>query len=219
MSFELTIAAFYLVLASGLLGRNLWLVTLGLLLCLLSRYTLVFWLPLMAWMLWQEQAPKTNFTVWGAVALSVLLVYLVPFYFKDPSILTEGIHYHNNCAIGEWTGYGEPPVSWSMEKGIYFALYLKNLFGGEMAERVTQARVVQAAVMLSLLGFGLWAYRRWKSRLDGFALGLVMLYAMVGCFYFFSPMTFQYYYLVLFMLSAVVTGKTVLTPEKQAPAA
>lgn len=213
VSLETVIAAYYLVLAVGLAGRNMGLITLGLILCLLSRYTLIFWLPLFAYVLWQEKPLRTSLQTWGSVALSIVLIYIVPFLLKDPSIFSKGITYHNGCAAAEWTGYGENPVSWTMERGIYFAIYMKTWFTGDMEHRVFLARAIQAAVMLGLLGFGIWAFHRWRARMDGFALSLVMLYAVIACFYFFSPMTFQYYFLVLFVLSAVVTAKVLLLPQ------
>jgi hypothetical protein len=100
-----------------------------------------------------------------------------------------------------------------MEKGVYFGINMKALFPGDAVQQVFLARVLQATLMLVLLGFGLWAYRRWKDRVDGFSLCVVLLYAVLGCFYFFSPMTFQYYLLVLFVLSAAVVGKVVLNKE------
>ncbi|MBK8965544.1 MAG: hypothetical protein IPM36_02465 [Lewinellaceae bacterium] len=216
VSLETIIAAYYLLLAVGLLERNLRLVTLGLICCLLSRYTLIFWLPLLAYVIFRQQALRQNIWIWGTVALSILLLYVFPFFLKDSSIFSKGITHHNNSAVGEWTGYGNPPVSWSMESGIYFAVFMKPLFSGEMEHRVWLARVVQASIMLVLLIFGLWAYHRWKPKLHPYSLCLVMLYAVLTCFYFFSPMTFKYYYLVLFVLSATVTAKVLLTPDKRA---
>jgi hypothetical protein len=213
VSFEIVVAAYYLVLVAGLLGRSLRWITIGIILCVLSRYTLVFWLPLLAFVLWQEYPRQANFRVWAAVALSVVLLYIVPFWLQDPGIFAAGIKYHNDGAVAQWIGQGDPPVSWSMEKGVYFGINMKALFPGDAVQQVFLARVLQATLMLVLLGFGLWAYRRWKDRVDGFSLCVVLLYAVLGCFYFFSPMTFQYYLLVLFMLSAAVVGKVILNKQ------
>lgn len=207
VSFELVIAAYYLVLAAGLLGRHVPTIVLGLTLCLLSRYTLLFWLPLLAYIWWKEFPLQTNYRIWGAVGLSVFLLYILPFYLQDPDIFATGIKYHNDAAIAEWHGYGDPPVSWSMERGIYFGINMKAVFPGDAAQQVFLARALQGALMLVLLGFGIGAYHRWKERLNPYDLCLGMLYAMVGCFYFFSPMTFQYYLLVLMVLGAVLAGR------------
>lgn len=210
VSFELVVAAYYLLLAAGLLGRNLAVTALGLVLCMLSRYTLFFWLPLLAFVLWNEYPRRVSYAVWGALAAAVLLLYVFPFYLVDPTIFATGIKYHNDGAVAQWAGFGDPPVSWSMEKGIYFGINMKAIFPGDAARQVFLARVLQALLMLALTGFGIWAYRRWKDRVSGWSLCLGLLYAVVGCFYFFSPMTFQYYLLVLFMLSATVLAGLML---------
>ncbi|MBK6929615.1 MAG: hypothetical protein IPH12_01670 [Saprospirales bacterium] len=211
VSFETVVAAYYLVLVAGLLGRHTGWITVGLIACLLSRYTLIFWLPLLGYVLWTEQPRRVSARLWRNVALGILLLYVLPFLLRDPGIFATGIKYHNDGAVAQWIGQGDPPVSWSMEKGVYFGINMKRWLPGDGAQQVLLARAVQAAVMLLLLGFGFWACRRWKDQLDGYSLCLVMLYAMVGCFYFFSPMTFQYYYLVLFMLSAAAVAKMLIT--------
>ena len=100
ISYELVIAAYYLVLAFGLYTRNTVVIALGLVLCLLSRYTLVFWIPLFAVLLWWNKPWKTSVAVWGAAAAAFILLYLLPFYAKDPSILTKGVTYH--LFVGNW---------------------------------------------------------------------------------------------------------------------
>ncbi len=210
VSFEIVIAAYYLVLAAGLLGRHVPTILTGLILCLLSRYTLLFWIPLLAYIWWKELPPRINYRIWGAAGLSVLLLYIFPFYLQDPDIFATGIKYHNDGAIAQWHGFGDPPVSWTMERGIYFGINMKAVFPGDAAQQVFLARALQGALMLALLGFGIWAYHRWKDRLNPYDLCLGMLYAMVGCFYFFSPMTFQYYLLVLMMLGSVVVAGMLL---------
>ncbi|TNE49784.1 MAG: hypothetical protein EP344_17885 [Bacteroidetes bacterium] len=207
VSFEIIIAAYYLVLATALSARNLPLVTLGVIFCLLSRYTLLFWLPMLAYVVWRMFPRKTSYLLWGSAALSVLLLYIIPFYLRDPDIFATGLKYHNDGAIAQWIGYGDPPVSFTMEKGIYFGINMKALFPGDAAQQVALARTVQGGIMLLLLAFGVWGYHRWSARMDGFSISLILLYLVLACFYFFSPMTFQYYLLVLFALSAVVVAR------------
>lgn len=205
VTLESSIAAYYLVLACGLAARSLPVTMAGIILCLLSRYTIVFWLPLFAVLLWLNAPARKNIMAWGIVLLSVLLVYVVPFYLQDPSILTEGLKYHNNVAIYEWTGYGEPKVSWTFESGIYFGRHLRDLLSGDMVHRVFIGRVIQAALMLLLLVGGWLIYKR--RRINFYDLSLGMLYLTILFFYLFGVLTYNYYYLPLFMISAVLCGK------------
>lgn len=212
VSFELIIAAYYLVLAAGLYARNVTLVIPGLILCLLSRYTLAFWLPLFAWLAWQAMPRRQNYLIWGSVAVAVTAVYVLPFLLKDPGILKSGLAYHNQAAVDEWKGYGDPPVSWSFERGIYFAPHLKAMFSGDMEQRVLGARVVQGSLMLLLLGAGMVLYRKWRAKIDWYHFSLVFLYLFVCVFYFFGPLTYRYYLIVLYVLSAVLCAGIITAP-------
>ncbi|HRI58967.1 MAG TPA: hypothetical protein PK228_04575 [Saprospiraceae bacterium] len=209
VSYELVIAAYYLVLAAGLRGHSTWWVTTGLILCLLSRYTLVFWVPLFAVLFWQNETLRRNAALWLSVAVSVLAIYVIPFLLKDPGVFLQGIAYHNNAAIAEWKGYGDPPVSWTLEQGIHFARHIRYLTGGDAERQVFVARVVQAVAMLLLLFAGLWGYRRWRDRIHFYDFSLLMLYFFILFFYNFGPLTYRYYLIVPLSLSAVICGRIV----------
>ena len=207
VSLETVIAAYYLVLAAGLVSRKVGWITAGLILCLLSRYTLVFWLPLLAFLLWKNLPRRQNLIIWATVATSVLLIYVFPFFAKDPTILSKGVAYHNLAAQDEWRGYGDPPVSWTMERGIHFAAHLKLMMTGDAQHQVFIARVVQASAMLGLLLLGLLGYRRWRNQVNFNDFALLMLYLFILFFYFFGPLTYRYYLIVPHTLAAVLCGQ------------
>ena len=206
VSYELNIAAYYLVLGIALYKRNVYWVLAGLILCILSRYTLAFWLPLFALLFWIYAPKKQSIITWGSVLAAFLLFYYIPFLSKEPEVLLKGVQYHNHAAVDEWKGYGDPPVSWSFERGIYFAPHMKAIFSGDMEQRVFKARVVQGSLMLLLFIGGFFLYRRWKDRIAWQHYSLGMLYAFMAVFYFFGPLTYRYYFIVLFMLSSVLVA-------------
>ena len=214
VSFELIIAAYYLLLGIGLSTKNRVLIGAGLIACLLSRYTLVFWLPLFALMYWQTEGKRRNLRLWGIVAAAVMLIYVLPFWMQAPEILSKGLHYHNEAAVNEWKGYGEPPVSWSMERGIHFALHLKTITGGDAENQVFIARVIQAFTMLFLLLLGVILYRKNRTLANPYDLGLMMLYLTVLCFYAFGPLTYRYYMVVPLILSALLTARIWVSPTQ-----
>ncbi|MEI8278108.1 MAG: hypothetical protein WCG87_00010 [Bacteroidota bacterium] len=211
VSLETEIAAYYMVLAIGLATRNLLIITIGIILCLLSRYTMIFWLPLFLILLFLNTPLKKNIWVWGSIFFSTLFIYIIPFYLKDPSILSQGISYHNAAAIYEWNGCGHPPVSETFESGINFAHHMKDLFqSGDMTHRVFMARVVQGSLILCLMLAGLLIHRRWRSKLNFYDLSLAMLYMVLLCFFMFGPLTYRYYYMPLFAVSAIICSKIIL---------
>ena len=214
ITYELVIAAYYLVLAAGLARHRIGWIGAGLILCLLSRYTLVFWVPLFAIFFWQNESLRRNIALWMSVAASILLVYVFPFLLKNPGVFLEGIAYHNGAAVAEWQGYGDPPVSWTMELGVHFALHMRNLTSGDAEHQVFIARVIQAAAMLSVFFAGWWGYRRWRDRIHYSDFSLLMLYVFILFFYNFGPLTYRYYLIVPLMLSAVICGRIWLSEPK-----
>ncbi len=202
LNFETPIAAYYLILALGLSRRNILLITVGLILCILSRYTLVFWIPLFAILLWINIPRKQSLMVWATVAMAILFIYIIPFYLRAPSALLSGIKYHNGAAVGEWSY-----VSGTFDLGIYFAPHMKAIFGGTMEHRVFCARIVQASVMLFLLFGGLWAYYRLRLKVNFYDFSLGMLYLVLLCFYTIGPLTYRYYLISLFFVGIILCAK------------
>jgi len=218
VSLETIIAAYYLVLAAGLANRNIVLTTVGIILCLLSRYTMIFWLPLFAILLWMNKPLKTSIAVWASAAIAVILLYVVPFLAKDPQILAKGIAYHNHCAIAEWDLFDEKAGDFgTFAGGIYFAPYEWKLISGDAEHKVFVSRAIQATLMIGLVVWGLLYYRKNKERLSFYDMSLAGLYLTVLFFYMFSPLLYKYYYIVLLCLSAVLTGKIIVNNDNNKP--
>lgn len=204
VTLETPIAAYYLLLAAALISRQLWLVVLAIVLCLLSRYTLVFWLPLFALLLFWERSFKTSLWVWSVIIVSLFVFYIIPFILKSPDILTTGLAYHNKAAVDEWHGYGEPPISWSQESGIYFAPHLKRFFSGNAYQQVYKTRILQASLMIMLNIIGGIVYRRFRKRIHYMDFGLIALYCFLMFFYLFGALTYRYYLITMFVLSVAM---------------
>ena len=190
LSLETIVAAYYLILITGLLARNHFLIILGLVLCLLSRYTLVFWLPLFAFIYFKEYDLKRSAVLWGTVLGSILLLYVFPFLFKDPSILTKGITYHNECAVNLLKNTGD---------GVHFANFIDRNTQYDGVQTVRIIRIIQLISMILLNALGIFVYHRFRNihALDTAAL---FLYIIVLAFFISSPMVFYYYYLVTLIL-------------------
>lgn len=204
VSYELIIAAYYLLLGVGLKSKSNILVLLGVTCCILSRYTLVFWLPLFFILFLKYESWQKSVFLWGGAGTLILLIYVMPFLSKDPSILSKGLTYHNNAAASEWKGYKETGISYTMERGIYFGGNMKRAFSGAWPERVYKARIVQAVIMLFLFLSGLILFYKLKDKIYYQDFSLVMLYFTLIFFYYFGPLTYQYYLLVPMMLAALL---------------
>lgn len=190
LSLETIIAAYYLILIVGLLSRNHFLIILGLILCLLSRYTLVFWLPMFAFIYFKTYDFKRNLVLWGSMVVSVLLLYVFPFLLKDPTILAKGIAYHNECAVNLLKNAGE---------GVHFANFIDRNTQCEDVQTVTIIRIIQLFCMIFMNIAGIYFYRRFRN-IHGLDIAALFLYSIILVFFLSSPMVFYYYYLVSFVL-------------------
>lgn len=211
LSVETTIAAFYLIVATGLILRNVRLTTIGIIACLLSRYTLVFWLPLFCLFLYQQYGFKKLKVFVASLLIAVLLIYVLPFLTHDSSIFLTGLKYHNDAAKFEWE-HG----SYSFGLGIYFAPHIDYLTHGNYHFKVSVARAVQAIVMMLILVIGYQYYKKNSNRINSFDFLMGMFYLIIACFYLFSPLTYRYYMISPLMLSSLLVVRLLLGKQNNA---
>lgn len=209
VSFEVLIMAYYFLLATGFIFKNNFLLIFGLTLCLLSRYTLIFWTPLLAIIFLVNFPLKKNLLYAFIVISAIVCIYIIPFILKDPSIFLKGIRYHNFCCISEidngfYTSYN----------GLHFA-YLLHLIPAKNTEAsVFLMRCIQAIALLGMLGLGLITYFKKKSHPDLYVHLLRYLYLFVLVFFCFSPLTYRYYLSVLLILSIAVCLQWIINLKK-----
>ncbi len=211
---ETLISAYYLVLAIGLMSKNLVITTIGIILCLLSRYTLVFWLPIFLILLWQNLSPRKNFVVWLSIIAAITFVYLLPFLSKDHTVFLHGLVYHNGCAYNCWNDFMNNKYNSSYYSGLFFAPRLYDIFPGTIEHKVFLARAVQGGVMLFLLGVYLAIYRKVKEEINFYHYCLAALYVSVFIFMLFSPLIFKYYYMPVLTISAVMCAQAIISNAK-----
>jgi hypothetical protein len=208
---ETVISAYYLVLAVGLMAKNLTITTIGIILCLLSRYTMVFWLPLFFILLWQNASWRKNLVVWLSIIAAILCIYVLPFLLKDPTIFSKGLAYHNGCAYNCWNNFMNSRDNSSYYSGLFFAPRLYDVFTGTTEHKVFLARVVQGGTMLFLLLAGLCIYTRVKNNINFYHFSLAALYIFLLVFMLFAPFVFRYYYMPVLMLSSVVCAQAIIS--------
>ena len=204
---EMLIGGYYLLVAGALLTRNHWLLSVGIACCLLSRFTLFFWLPLLAVVYWKEYGFKKLMRLAAIPTVALLALYVVPFLLKDPGIFMQGIAYHNGCAINDFTPVSaEIPAGWNATYGVSGLIYFNAWFPEGGLEAVSHTRALQGGIMLFLNLIGIVLAWRWKKASAEDIL-LLFLFVIVFCFFWFSPMTFRYYFFTVFILMAVLLAR------------
>jgi hypothetical protein len=213
LTVESLIVGYYCVLAGGTLSASPWLKALGLMLCLLSRFSLALWVPLYGLLLLWEN-PRRGWLTAGLALAGVLLVF-GPFLTHDPTIFMRAQLENLGIAEGEWQ-HIDPvaPVAVPMHlfNGVGLAPWFYDM-PGTLAERITRLQLFHfsactAVVVLSGLVF--WLFRR---RFDPRLAALLSLKVYLVTFYSFLIIPYTYLASVSLFTSLFV----VLIVSRKAP--
>jgi len=85
MTEEGVIVAFYLLLSYTLLNKNYWLIGIAIMACTLSRYSLIFWIPVYFIYVLLTRPRSDFWKLLIAYGTSMSIFFILPFFIKDPS--------------------------------------------------------------------------------------------------------------------------------------
>ncbi|MBL7720196.1 MAG: hypothetical protein JNL72_15270 [Flavipsychrobacter sp.] len=186
---ELMVAGYYMLLITCLNRKDALLQGIMIGICLLSRFSLLLWLPLYAIILLASRNRK-ELSVSGITAsIFVVLVYVIPFLSTNWGSFMEGYHYYSNAALGEWQK-GEVPFH--LHRGTGFAYYYYYFLDIPLADRLKWLqRSHLAATFVIVSGLAYW-YLKYKDHIHYkiFVLGSFKLYLTV--FLVFIQVPYEY---------------------------
>jgi hypothetical protein len=198
-SLENLIGAYYLLLAYAILTNSMVLTGVALVLCLLSRYSLVLWLPFFLFVLLLQKHRREALIVLVLGILGFLLFYFVPFLSKDTTIFMKGYQYHTTAALAEWNGQswqqpGDKPFQ--LFRGLGFAGFFYDHSSGTIEQRLNSYRVLHlafsSATVLVLCG---WFYLKRKN-VEWRIFSIASLKIYLAVFYSFIQIPYDYLFLV-----------------------
>jgi hypothetical protein len=199
-SVEWLYAAYYLLLVFGLMKENVWLCALALVCILLSRFSLVLWLPMLPVWFWMKKGWKPVAIAGLIVTAGILLIYVIPFLSRFPESFGNAQAYYTKGALMEWDGQewqkpGDHP--YQISRGLGMAWWFYRLFPGELADRIYALKMVHAggAVLIGLL-FVYFVLRRKFSQVPSAVFLLGSLHAYLWYFYSFIQVPYPYLYIV-----------------------
>lgn len=211
---EQLIMCYYLLLGISLTTNSRIFQIITVVLCLMSRFSLLFWLPLYAFMLWTKEGwrPTLKFGLWVFIGCALLYG---PFLLQDPHIFLNAQTYYDLASVGEWTRSDKPV---HLYNGLGFALYFFEK-GGDMALQIASLKkylfVITPSVS-ALLGLIWW---RFKDKLDFSLFAVCSLKISLAVFYAFIQIPYSYLYVTPIIVSLAVLYKFayILKPEKEKP--
>jgi hypothetical protein len=181
---EIMIAGYYMLFISGLNQQNAIIQGLFISCCLLSRYSLILWLPLYAFVLLISKNRKLLIGASITIIIMALIFYIIPFMSKDWSSFYNGYKYYDKAALHEWTYIVDgKPVQ--LFQGTGFAYYIYTRFTNlDIMQRINLIQKIHliACISISLI-MGLWYYfNKDKINYKIFLLGSFKIYLSVFLF-------------------------------------
>ena len=194
--FEVIILGYYLLLTLGLYLRNHKLIILSLICIMLSRYTVVFFLPILMYVLYAKFGFKIvkKYVIWGGSAFTLL--YVLPFLAREPSILQDGLAYHNKFAVSEYKRLLDGKLPAILNDGTSFMLIAREWWQiDDPIEGINAIRLFQLIMsgILTVLLFVFYRINRAKLDVFDFLLASMGLYLIF--FYCTAPFAYSYYWM------------------------
>ena len=210
-SIEAMVAGFYLLFISSWSSKKQIYLAAGILLCLLSRYSLVIWLPIYFVFLWKKEGFNFSFKTGLIVFLGVVLIYVIPFLSQDLSIYKRGMQHHAKAAKNEWKGQPwqeDPTKPYSLYKGMGVAYKFFEMEEESLDDRLSKLQTTHLALLIFItLLFSLILYLFYSRIADPplFLLGSFKVYLAV--FYHFIQIPYSYIFLVLLVINIPILMK------------
>lgn len=196
---ELLIMSYYLILGVSLTSNSRLFQAIGVILCLMSRFSLLFWLPLFGFMLWTKDGLRPTLKFCAGIFLSCLALYGF-FLIIDPNIFFKAQVYYDYVAADIWAQKNHPTPLWN---GLGFAL----LFAEKGSDAVTAVAsfkkimlVVTPSVSL-ILGCFWW---RFKDKMDFPLFAVCGLKISLTVFYALIHIPYSYLYVTPLVVSLIV---------------
>jgi len=216
---EFTIIAYYCALVASIFSRSALLQAVALVLCLLSRYSVIFWVPVFLWILWRERGHVHAFTVAAFTALGIVLIYVKPFLSEDWTIFTHALSEYKIATFGEWThtnGGDSKPIH--LFTGLGFGSFFYTYVPGDIATRIAWIQKAHILCSLGAAGIGALTYWQLRRRIDYRVLALVSLSFYLTTFYAFIQIPYAYLISLTVFVSAFVVVVAFCAPTSLAVA-
>jgi hypothetical protein len=196
---EQLIMAYYLLLGISLTTTSRAFQVAAIVLCLMSRFSLLFWLPLFVFMVWTKEGTRATikFSAWILAGCAVIYG---PFLLKDPHIFSNAQAYYDLATERCWTSDGKPTPIYH---GLAFAIYFFEKTGDKVLQVAALKKYFLIITPSVSLLFG-WIWWRYKDKFDFSLFAVCSLKISLAVFYAFISIPFSYLYVTPIIMSLVV---------------
>ncbi len=201
VSVEQMIMGYYIFLATVLVTqKNIYFRSGAILVCLLSRFSFLFWVPLFLYSVFIFEGKKPFLKAILILIIGVLLLYIIPFALKDPSVFLKSQASYMNGTLGEWNRNPSPHLN----NGLGLSNYFLNFLQGSNTHKIHILQLTLIGIsILAMLGLGFYLNKN-KEKLDTKIFNVASLKIMLAIFYAFVQIPYSYLYLVPMGVSFIV---------------
>ncbi len=205
---ETLMSGYYILLAVGIYRTKNLPLRAGLItLCLLSRFSFLFWVPLYIGIVALSESYRNAFKLSLYIFLGVFLFYILPFMIipNDYTIFFKTQQYYTEATVGEWqhlSDNGEVPRHLFNGKGLacYFYMYVK----GDLLHKIHIAQFAAwcANFLAAATLFFFFLKKKNETNARIYAVGALKI--IITVFYAFVQIPYSYLFLVPLGLTQVM---------------
>lgn len=199
-SVETMNGAYYSILALSFFSKNKYLKTFGLGICLLSRYSVVLFIPLYFIVEWYNNGIKKTF-VFALLLLVFLSVFLIPLVKNNWIELYNGYKYYGKSGLGAWTNLDASGLKVNIFNGNGFTSWIYSFKDGSIEERFAFAKSLHLILVSSTTVLLAAVYYKFKNKVHYKLYLLCGLKIYLAVFYGFIQVPYYYLFVVPVMYS------------------
>ena len=205
LTVEGLIAAYYLFVAMSIGGKRVLPLAIGIAVCLLSRYSIIFWVPLCVACYYMAGRKKDAVIIVSAFLVLFIICYWFPFLRKDPMIFIKGYQYHTAAAYGEWLNdLQNLKGKFYMYNGFGFTAWALKLVPGDLRHILTVYQKIHLVLCMSTIAALIYYYWKKKAVLDLNVFLLFSFKVYLAVFYAFIQIPYKYLYLVPIIVTSAL---------------
>lgn len=219
LTVEGLIAAYYLFVVVNIGGKWIWPLAIGIAVCLLSRYSIIFWVPLCVGCYYIAGKKKEAAVIVSVFIVLFIACYWFPFLRKDPGIFMKGYEYHTKAAYGEWRNdlqnlHGK----FYMYNGFGFTSWALALIPGDLGQVLWVYQKIHLILCLTTVAGLFYYYQKKKGVYDLNTFLLFSFKLYLAIFYAFIQIPYKYLYLVPAIVTSALLVPVFRKDATQSPA-
>ena len=190
---ELLIVGYYLLLVACVLLPSRWGQAALLTICLLSRFSLVFWVPLHLALLYFQGSRRLALGVAGAVLAGILLLYVVPFLSHDWGMFMRVQRSYTDVALGEWNHLNAQGRPLHLYNGVGLGNFFYQYWPGPLLSRLHALQTTHVGLLMGVVVTAALLYwRQLAPRTDYRVFSVLVLKVYLTTFYAFVQVPYAY---------------------------